>query len=158
MGGADASEGGAAGSQGTDATLPTPFTATTEVWIGAPDDPTTTVIYAFSKSVPCSLLSAHGWDAKLASGTQLVELKTFGLTAQLYNVVTTKTPAPGEAAVNYTFSVAANATETSASGGTVTLSALNSKKNATGSYALSFGATKLDGAFDAAYCAGGVEP
>ncbi|MEO8901379.1 MAG: hypothetical protein ABI627_07625 [Polyangiaceae bacterium] len=153
--GAGATSGGAAGMPDT---APAPFTAATKLWIGAPDDAATTVIYAFSTSVPCSLISAHGWDAKVPNDTQLVELKAFGQAAGTYTVVTTKTPAPGEASVNYTFSTAANATETSASDGTVTLSALNANRNVTGSYSLQFGTTLLDGAFDAVYCAGGVEP
>ncbi len=157
--GATAGVGGTeSGAAGTADTAPAPFTAATKLWIGAPDDAATTVIYAFSTSVPCSLISQHGWDAKVPNDTQLVELKAFGQTPATYTVVTTKTPAPGEASVNYTFSTAANATETSASGGTVTLGALNANRNATGSYSLQFGATQLDEAFDAVYCAGGVEP
>ena len=147
-----------AGAAGMPDTAPATFTAATQLWIGAPDDAATTVVYAFSTSVPCSLISAPGWDAKLPNDTQLVELKAFGQAAQTYTVVTTKTPAPGEASVNYTFSAAARATETSASDGTVTLSALSAKHSATGSYALKFGTTQLDGEFDASYCAGGVEP
>ncbi len=152
--------GGAAGAGGSaaDPTLPAPFTSVAQLWVGAPDDAATTVVYAFSQPVSCNLISAHGWDTKIPNGTRLVEMKEFGTAPNTYMIVTTKTPAPGEAAVNFTYSVTANATETSASGGTVTISALNATKNATGTYALTFGATHIDGAFDATYCAGGVEP
>jgi hypothetical protein len=74
--------------------------------------------------------------------------------------VTTLTPAPGEASVNYTLSsTAGTPTETSSSGGTVTLSTLTANTNATGSFALTFGAANaLNGTFNATFCPAGVEP
>jgi len=146
---------GSAGASGTD---PAPFTPVAELWIGAPDDPATTVVYLFSKPTVCSAIGKPGWDAKLAPGTQQLELKEFGNGPAMYQVVTTKTPAPGEASVNYNTNVTGTATETVITGGTVTLTKVTAKKNATGTYALTFGATRLDGLFDATYCAGGVEP
>ena len=134
------------------------FTALTELWIGAPDDAATTVVYVFSKPTACSLISAHGWDAKLSPGTQQLELKEFGNGPATYTVVTTKTPAPGEAAVNYNSNASGAAVETSITGGTVTLTGLKAKTSAAGSYALTFGTTHINGTFDATYCAGGVEP
>jgi len=139
-------------------TEPAQFTSTTQLWIGTPDDKATIVVYVLSKPTSCSLLSAHGWDAKLAPGTQHLELKELGTGPGSYTVVTTKTPAPGEAAVNYSINDSGNAVETSGSGGLVTIASLNAGRNVTGKYDLTFGATVIGGAFDAAYCAGGVEP
>ena len=83
----------------------TPFGgAAASLWIGAPDDPATTVVYLFSKPVACSDLATPGWDTRIADGTQMLEMKMFGTSPATYNVVTTQTPAPGEAAVNYTLS------------------------------------------------------
>ena len=140
---------------GTD---PAQFASATQLWIGMPDDKATIVVYVLSKPTSCSLLSAPGWDAKLAPGTQHLEMKEFGSAPGSYAVVTTKTPAPGEAAVNYTINDGGTAVETSGSGGVVTIATLNASKDITGRYDLTFGTTSISGTFDATYCAGGVEP
>ena len=155
-------DGGAAGlptgSGGGNGSDPAPFTSVTQLWIGAPDDLATTVVYVFSKPTACSVLSSHGWDAQLAPGTQHLEMKEFGNGSGTYTVVTTKTPAPGEAAVNFSSNASGTPVETSGSGGTVTLTAVNGNKSTAGRYSLTFGTTQIDGTFDANYCAAGVEP
>ena len=127
--------------------------------LGAPDDAATTVVYLFSKAVACSDLTAPGWDTRIANGTQFVELKMFGTTPATYKVVTTLTPAPGEASVNYTLSATTGTpAEQSGGGGTVTLNDVQPSTSASGSFALVFGTSHLDGAFESAFCAGGHEP
>ena len=127
--------------------------------LGAPDDAATTVVYLFSKPVACSDLAAPGWDTRIANGTQFVELKMFGTTPATYKVVTTLTPAPGEASVNYTLSATSGTpAEQSGGGGTITLKDVKPTTSASGSFALVFGASHLDGTFESAFCAGGHEP
>src|SRR5207302_5627133 len=74
-------------------------------WIGMPDSPTTdTVIYLFDRTVACSGIIAAGWDAALAAGTQILELKMVGKTAMAYPITTaaTRIPAAGESIASYT--------------------------------------------------------
>jgi hypothetical protein len=158
--GANRADGGSTNTISGSATGSPFSTVATALWIGAPDDPTTTVIFLFSQPVACSAISAIGWDARITNATQVLEMKEFGTTPRTYTVVTTLTPAPGEASVNYTLSsTAGTPTETSSSGGTVTLSTLTANTNATGSFALTFGAANaLNGTFNATFCPAGVEP
>lgn len=155
-------DGGGANGSGTIAGTAngTPFnTVATALWYGKPDSAATTVIYLFSKHVDCSQVTAPAWDTRITNGTLFVEMKEFGLTAKTYTVTTSMTPAPGEASVNHTVSsTMATPVEIAASSGTVTLAAVNANTNVTGSFALVFGTNHLDGTFDAAYCANGVEP
>jgi hypothetical protein len=138
----------------------TPFGgAAASLSIGTPDDPATTVVYVFSKPVACSELSTPGSDTRIANGTQMLEMKMFGTSPATYSVVTTQTPAPGEAAVNYTLSATSGTpTEQAGSGGTVTLTKTVAGVSAAGSFALNFATSKIAGTFDAAFCAGGHEP
>ncbi|MDB4993558.1 MAG: hypothetical protein JWM74_990 [Myxococcaceae bacterium] len=138
----------------------TPFTTvTTSYLIGAPDSAETTVVFVFSKPVKCSDLATPGWDQRIADGTQLLEMKIFGKDPGAFKAVTTVTPAPGEASVNYTLSsTAGTPKETGSSGGSVTLEALAASTSAQGRFSLQFGASKLDGTFDAVFCPGGHEP
>lgn len=138
----------------------TPFTSVAQaIWLGAPDDPSTTVVYVFSKPVACSDLSSPGWDKRIADATQFLEMKMFGLAPATYTVVTTPTPAPGEASVNYTLSSQSGTPqETSASGATVTLDALQPQAVVTGSFNVTFGSNTLKGTYSAVYCPGGHEP
>jgi hypothetical protein len=137
----------------------TPFaSAGGSLWIGSPDSAATTVVYVFSKPVACDALSSPGWDTRIADATQVLEMKAFGTMPGTFAVVTTATPAPGEASINYTLSSVSGApVETSASGGTVTLSSLASQQ-AQGQFALKFGGNSLNGTFAAAFCPGGHEP
>ncbi|MGH7284273.1 MAG: hypothetical protein ACRELY_22325 [Polyangiaceae bacterium] len=137
-----------------------PFSSVaTSYVIGAPDDQATTVVFVFSKPVACADLGNPGWDQRITDGTQILELKAFGTSPADFNVVTTLTPAPGEASVNYTLSsTTGTPNEIGASGGTLTLSTLSAGATATGSFALMFGADHLTGTFDAIYCPGGHEP
>lgn len=144
----------------------TPFgTVATSLWIGAPDSAATTVVYVFSDPVDCATLGSPGWDGRIKDRTQVLEMKMFGTSPATYKVVTTATPAPGEASVNHTLSSAldggksdAGSVETPSKSGTVTLSALTATKSASGSFALVFGANNISGTYSAVFCPGGVEP
>ena len=127
-------------------------------WIGAPDSASTTVVYVFSEPVACAELCATGWDARVADGTQIVELTLFGTAPGTFAVVKTATPAAGEASVNTTLTTNGSADERSASGGTAELSTLTPKQSVQGGFALEFGSESLTGTFDAAYCPGAHEP
>lgn len=134
-------------------------TVATALWAGAPDDPATTVVYVFSKPVVCSELGSPGWDTRIADGTSVLEMKAFGTTPGTFKVVTTLTPAPGEASVNFTLSsTSGTPKEEGSTGGTVTLTAAMPGVSATGSFMLTFGTSTLSGSFDAAFCSGGHEP
>ncbi len=138
----------------------TPFTTvTTSYVIGAPDSASTTVVFVFSSPVRCADLATPGWDSRIANGTQFLELKVFGSTPATFAVVTTATPAPGEASVNYTLSsTSSTPKETGATRGSVTLSSIVASASAKGTFALEFGSNKTSGSFDAVYCPGGQEP
>jgi hypothetical protein len=127
-------------------------------YIGAPDSKNTTVVYVFSEPVACAELCATGWDARIADGTQILELKLFGTQPGTFDVVKTATPAPGEASVNTTFVSGGNPAEQGASAGSVELTALAAGQSAQGSFTLAFGSDALTGTFDATYCPGGHEP
>ena len=137
-----------------------PFGAVaTAMWAGTPDDPASTVIYLFSSPVACAEISTPGWDTRIADKSRVLEMKELGVTPQDYPVVTTVTPAPGEASVNYTVSsTSGTPKETGSSAGKVTLETLTPAMNATGSFTLTFATGTLQGTFDAVYCPGGHEP
>ena len=142
----------------------TPFTtAAMAILLGSPDSATSTVVYVFSKPVMCSDLATPGWDKRITNATQFLELKMEGLAPATFNVVTTPTPAPGEATVNYTLSTTTGVpVETVGSGGTVTLTKLTAMTGASGSFAIKFandaGTNTLTGTYDAVFCPGGHEP
>jgi hypothetical protein len=129
-------------------------------WIGKPDNPSTTVVYLFSKPVVCSDLVALGWDTRIPNDTQVLQLKMIGTGPATYRVTTSPTPAPGDAVAIHMFSRQSSASiAQSASGGTATLSAVASGTKVTGSFAVNFGpSNSLNGTYDAAFCAGGMEP
>lgn len=135
-------------------------TAATALVIGAPDSAATTVVYVFSNPVRCSDLGAPGWDRVIPNATSVLEMKMFGLTPATFTVVTTLTPAPGEATVNHTLSsMTAVPVEMASRSGTVTLSTITAMGPATGSFDLTFAGTDhLSGRFNAVFCPGGVEP
>jgi hypothetical protein len=131
----------------------------TALWAGAPDDPATTVVYVFSKPIACSELGSPGWDTRITDGTSVLEMKAFGSAPGAFKVVTTPTPAPGEASVNFTLSsTSGTPKEQGSSAGTVTLTSLAPNASAKGSFMLTFGTSTLSGSFDAVYCPGGHEP
>lgn len=131
----------------------------TALWAGAADDPATTVVYVFSKPVACSALATPGWDTRITNGTSVLEMKSFGTAPGMYKVVTTLTPASGEAAVNYTLSsTMGTPKEDGSTAGSVTLTTLTPNTSATGSFTLAFASGPLSGTFDAVYCPGGHEP
>jgi hypothetical protein len=137
-----------------------PFgTVAAALWAGAPDDGATTLVYLFSAPVACSELATPGWDTRIAEATSVLEMKSFGTTPGDYAVVSTLTPAPGEASVNYTLSTKTGTPqEQSSSKGTVTLTKLDANVSTKGSFTLAFGTSTLTGSFDAVYCPGGHEP
>jgi hypothetical protein len=131
----------------------------TAFWAGAPDDATTTVIYVFSAPVPCTELASPGWDSRIANATKVLEMKAIGTTAATYSVVTTPTPAPGEASVNFTLSsTSGTPKEQSSSAGTLTLKKLTPNASAQGEFSFTFGKSTVTGSFDAVFCPGGHEP
>jgi hypothetical protein len=131
----------------------------TALYAGKPDDPASTVVFLFDAPVGCAVVSATGWDKRVMSGSNVLELKMMGTTPQVYTVTTSATPAPGEASVNHTVAMAVGTPpETSSNGGTVTLAAINPKVSVRGAFTLTYANGSLNGTFDATYCAGGVEP
>jgi hypothetical protein len=133
--------------------------AATSLWIGAPDSPTTIVVYVFSKPVDCATLNGALWDKRIPNDTQVLELKMIGTTPGTYKVATTPNPAAGEASVNYTLSKAAGGgAETSSTTGTVTLTATVPNVHSTGSFSIKFPSGQLDGTYDAVFCPAGTEP
>ncbi len=137
-----------------------PFTTlATSYVIGAPDSAATTVVFVFSKPVRCVDLATPGWDSRIADKTQFLEIKFFGKEPGMFTAVTTVTPAPGEASVNYTLSsTSATPNEIGAKGGTTTLTSVVPEGSAGGAFALMFGSNSLKGTFNAVFCPGGHEP
>lgn len=134
-------------------------TVATAYLLGAPDSPNTTVVYIFSKPVSCADIGSPGWDTRITNGTQFLEMKIFGSAPGTFTAVTTVTPAPGEASVNYTLStISGTPKEIGASGGTVTLTSMTPTTNAKGSFAVRFDTNTLNGTFDAVFCPQGTEP
>ena len=131
----------------------------TALWAGAADDPATTVVYVFSKPVACSELATPGWDTRITNGTSVLEMKSFGSTPGMYKVVSTLTPAAGEASVNYTLSsTTGTPKEDGSTMGMVTLTMLTPNVSAQGTFTLTFATSTLSGSYDAVYCPGGHEP
>lgn len=127
--------------------------------IGAPDSASTTVVFVFSKPVACADLGSPGWDRRITDATQFLEIKFFGTAPGTFRAVTTVTPAPGEASVNYTLSsTSSTPREIGSSGGAATLGALVPNASATGSFSLEFDTNRLNGTFSAVFCPGGHEP
>lgn len=155
--------GGASGTTITGSVNGMPFSAAmTALWIGMPDPntPPVTVVYLFEKPVSCSALTNAGWDATLGAANQDIEMKAAGAAPGVYTVVggNPAALAAGEAVVNHSL-LTANPTEQVASAGsTITLSALNTNRDATGSFHLTFPNGTLEGTFDAAWCLTGREP
>jgi hypothetical protein len=134
--------------------------ASTALWIGMPDSPTTEVVYVFSNPVSCAVLVAPVWDARLPMDTSVLEMKTLGTTTMAYPVASTANPSTGQAVVNYTLSkTVIPSVETASGGGTVTLATINPTTLITGLFDLTFSnGDTLRGSFNAVYCPGGVEP
>src|SRR6267142_2736646 len=71
----------------------TPFTSVaTALWLGAPDSDATTVVHLFAGPVACAELCAAGWDQRIRTGTQILELKMLGKSPAAFPVVQTPTP------------------------------------------------------------------
>jgi hypothetical protein len=135
-------------------TFATPVSA---LWIDSGMN--TRTIFLFSRTMPCSSIQTPGWDAdgRLPAGAQAVEMKIWGTTPATFRVVTTLTPAAGEAACSFTVAMP-GATDTISNGGTVTLCSITANANASGLFALTFTGGLATGTFNAMFCAGGMEP
>ena len=141
------------------------------MWVGSPDDPATIVIYLLSKPFSCNgsvWAPGQGWDTKVPSGSIVMEFKANPIPSSFpapYTVPHTNptlaTPPPKGQAFAIWSSVNGTpvAAETSATGGTLTLTSLKPNTNVTGTFNLTFaGSNTLSGSFDASYCAGAGEP
>jgi hypothetical protein len=149
-----------------------PFGDVQTAWvIGQPDSNSTTVVYLFNKAVQCHdaaiKFGVMGWDANLPDKTRFLELKLFGPATPAkpatppgdYTVVSSMTPATGEASCNHSLSSAGAASnEIAAASGQVTLASIVDKASAAGSFTIKLGADSLNGTFNAGYCDLGVEP
>lgn len=141
----------------------TPFVhAATALWIGMPDPntPAVTVVYLFESPVACSAITRAGWDAALGTSNQDLEMKAAGTTPGTYTVIggNPAALAAGEAVVNHSVLTTSPVEQIASAGSTVTLTALNAGKDATGSFQIVFPNGSLQGAFDATWCANGREP
>lgn len=128
-------------------------------WIGLPDDPATTAVYLVGASITCADISKSGWSHTITAGTQIFEMIMVGTAPGTFKVTTATAPAAGEAEVQYIFAQPTR-NETRANGGSVTLATLTAKTEAKGTFSVTFAdvTSKLEGTFDAAYCATGHEP
>ncbi len=137
--------------------------ARSTLWAGNPDNPTTdTVIYVFDHPIACAEIVDAGWDTKIAAGTEILELKVVGKTAQAYPTTTaaTRVPATGESASSFTVA-AGTATDVVATGGSVTVSTIESAAVGhfvAGSFHITFPNGTLDGTFTSPFCSAGREP
>ena len=128
-------------------------------WIGLPDDPATTAVYLVGASITCADISKSGWSHTITAGTQIFEMIMVGTAPGTFKVTTATAPAAGEAEVQYIFAQPTR-NETRANGGTITLATLTAKTEAKGTFSVTFAdvTSKLEGTFDAVYCATGHEP
>ena len=123
--------------------------------------PPVAVVYVFEMPVQCSAITAAGWDTTLGNTNQDLELKAAGTTPGIYTVRggNPAALAAGEAVINHSVLMATPVEQISGAGSTVTLTALNAGRNATGSFNLTFpGGGTLQGTFDATWCPNGREP
>jgi hypothetical protein len=128
-------------------------------WIGMPGNPAESgggpFIYLFSAAVSCDELSnGSGWRARIAAGTQVLEL--------IVGTTTISTPVPAAAhsaanaaEVNYSFGQ--TTAESRATSGTVTLTAYTPGASVDGTIDVTFPSGSAKGAFHAVYCAKGNE-
>jgi hypothetical protein len=162
-GGATGGVGGSPGTSIIGMVNGKPFnSAMTALWIGMPDanTPAVTVVYLFEMPVQCSAITAAGWDATLGNTNQDIEMKAAGTTPGTYTVIggNPTARAAGEAVINHSFLMATPMEEIAGAGSTITLTALNSNRNATGSFQITCLSGSLQGTFDATWCAAGREP
>lgn len=137
-----------------------PFSEVGATWyIGKPDTPTDTVVFVFNMPVACDQITKAGWDSKLPKGALSLEMGMKGSKLDTYPVVSTPTPAPGEAFVNISLTKGSGANEVGALSGKLVLEQYVAQTSAKGSFELVLpGGEQLNGTFDAKYCAGGREP
>jgi hypothetical protein len=124
------------------------------LWIGAPDSPTETVLFLFSRPIRCDEILKVGWDGRIAPDAQMFEVVAIGTAPGTYDVPGTASPLRGQVA--HTF--LENGFERDATSGAVTLTMVSAGKSITGNFSVLFEANAMTGTFDAAWCARGVEP
>jgi hypothetical protein len=119
-------------------------------WIGNPGAGSLpTQIYITGAPLDCSSITAPLWD-KTIGNAPLLELGVRGMR-----------PSPYRIGVDADASYLPSGTSSfnpSADSGTVTIEDVHATMDVAGSFQLHFAADSLSGVFDAAYCAGGVEP
>lgn len=124
-----------------------PFPVSKSHWIGLPDPGSPpTIFLLLEPALTCSDISQPLWDKPLG-GEQVLEIAVDGTTAKAYQIGV-------DAIANYL----SGTFNPDASGGTVTVTAITASQKITGTFQLQFGNDTLSGAFDAPYCASGVEP
>jgi len=135
-------------------------------WVGSPDSPGTAVIYLLSQPYSCKVpdwAPGGGWDGRVPSGAQIIELKTAGNMPATFSVTSVgaagaQPPPAGMAYVHWSLHNGATPVEVPAVGTTVTIDTVNPKQNITGTFSLSFGGHMVSGSYNAAYCPGAGEP
>ncbi len=124
-----------------------------------PESDLATVIYLLSKPVRCIDLSFAGWDRTITSGTLVLELKILGTSPGRYVAVAAPTLFPGESAAQWMrTSSDPPPVEVRSQGGWIDVDSLSSHGDAKGAFMLAFGANRLTGKFNAAFCPNGHEP
>jgi hypothetical protein len=119
-------------------------------WIGMPSQGSLpTQVFLSGAALDCATLSAPLWD-KTIGQQPLLELAVRGTTTNTYSI-------PADADANY-LPTASSVFNPTADSGTITISAVSASKSIGGSFEAHFGSDVLIGAFDATYCATGVEP
>jgi hypothetical protein len=156
------------------------FTVASAWWIQHPDPrtaggpPAQTVVFLFSKPVPCDKLNVTGWDETNEPGdTQNVEIKMAwsGATPPVPPPAATfpavplspgTVPPAGKAWVFYQVTPhqpPGTPSEITARSGAVTLDELKPNTSVSGTFTATYSSGgMLTGAFDAAYCPTGIEP
>jgi hypothetical protein len=158
-----------------------PFPAVSTAWWIEHPDPriaggpvVSTVVYLFTKPVGCDKLNVPKWDEMNEPGDTLnleIEMAWSGVVQpSAPPAIDYPTVSPGAASVPPATTAAVYyqvtpmqppgpPSELTASGGTVTLTALVPNVNVTGTFAATFaGGHSLSGTFDAPFCPGGREP
>jgi hypothetical protein len=114
-------------------------------WIGTPAPPNV-FVFLFESSTSCSSITNPNWD-KVIGNEQLLEIELHQMTSKTFQV-------PGDAGIAYL----RGSYNPSAEAGTVTVASIVPMTSLSGSFDARFAGERLQGTFEAAYCAAGVEP
>ena len=123
-------------------------------WINVTPDPTDptsrpTQIYISEAALSCGAISVPLWD-KVPGVTQLLEVVLASPSVKTFTI-------GKDADANY-LAGATSAYNPTATGGSVTVTAVNPSQNIKGTFDLNVGGGRLQGSFDAPFCATGLEP